>query len=223
MTGMAASGETEAQQVAITGRVVDQDGNALPGVYVVIAGTNTGVITDADGKYSIQVPGADASLVFSFVGFLTESVPISGRSVIDMTLITDIQALEEVVVIGYGTARKKDVTGAVSSISGSKLQEVQTANVTSQLKGRTAGVDIVSNSSNPGAAGQIRIRGERSLSGTNDPLIVVDGIPFSGSINDLNPNDIVNVDILKDASATAIYGSRGSNGVILVTTKEANR
>jgi TonB-linked SusC/RagA family outer membrane protein len=207
------------QPVTITGSVADQANTPLAGVYVVLEGTNTGVITDVNGKYSIQVPDQNAKLVFSFMGFLSETVTVAGKSVVDVTMTPDVTALEEVVVIGYGTVKKKDVTGSVASISAEKLQEVQSANLTSQLKGRTAGVDIVSNGSTPGTEGRIRIRGERSLSGSNDPLLVVDGIPFTGSMNDLNPNDILSVDILKDASATAIYGFRGANGVIIISTK----
>jgi TonB-linked SusC/RagA family outer membrane protein len=207
------------QQRAVTGRVTDTGGNPQMGVNVVEKGTTNGVITNSDGRYSLTVSSGQAVLTFSFIGFTTQEVPVGNQTTINITLSEAVTGLEEVVVTGYGTARKKDVTGSIASISATTLQKVQTPNVISQLKGRTAGVDIVSNSSNPGASGQIRIRGERSLTGNNNPLLVVDGIPFGGNINDLNPNDIVSLDILKDASATAIYGYAGSNGVILITTK----
>jgi TonB-dependent starch-binding outer membrane protein SusC len=207
------------QQRTITGRVTDSNGNVLPGVNVLEKGTTNGALTTAEGRFSITVSSVQAVLSFSFIGYTTQDIPVGNQTTINVTLAEVITGLDEVVVIGYGTARKSDVTGSVASVSAATLQAVQTPNVVSQLKGRTAGVDIVSNSSNPGASGQIRIRGERSLTGNNSPLLVVDGIPFGGSINDLNPNDIVSLDILKDASATAIYGYAGSNGVILITTK----
>jgi TonB-linked SusC/RagA family outer membrane protein len=199
--------------------VTDLNGNPLPGVNVIEKGTINGALTSSDGRYSLTVSSGQAVLSFSFVGYTTQDVAVGNQATINVTLSEAVTGLEEVVVIGYGTARKSDVTGSVSSVSAATLQAVQSPNVVSQLKGRTAGVDIVSNSSNPGSSEQIRIRGERSLTGNNNPLLVVDGIPFGGSINDLNPNDIVSLDILKDASATAIYGYAGSNGVILITTK----
>lgn len=182
-------------------------------------GTTNGALSNSDGRYSLTVSSGQAILSFSFIGFTTQEIPAGTQTTLDVVLSEAVTGLDEVVVIGYGTARKSDVTGSVASVSGITLQKVQTPNVISQLKGRTTGVDIVSNSANPGASGQIRIRGERSLTGNNNPLLVVDGIPFTGNINDLNPNDIVSLDILKDASATAIYGYAGSNDVILITTK----
>ncbi len=218
-SGFTVSDAENLQQKVVTGIVIDSKNNPLAGVNVVEKGTINGVMTGSDGKFSISVASASSTLTFSFIGYESKEIVIGTQNTVDVILSESLTGLDEVVVIGYGTARKRDVTGSISSISGSKLQEVQTPNVISQLKGRTAGVDVVSNSSSPGASGQIRIRGERSLSGTNDPLLIVDGIPFSGSINDLNPTDILSVDILKDASATAIYGYRGSNGVILISTK----
>ncbi len=211
------------QQITITGTVTDQDGTPLPGVYVMIAGTNTGAVTDANGKYSIQVPDANASLIFSSIGFLTETTAIAGRSVIDISLSTDITALEEVVVIGYGTQRKEAVTGSVASVKGDVMQDVPSANITQALQGRISGVEMSQTSTKPGAEMQIRIRGTRSVNAENNPLVVLDGIPFAGKIGDINPNDIKSIDILKDASATAIYGSRGANGVIMVTTNKGQK
>ena len=203
----------------VSGLVLGADGAGIPGVNVVVKGTSTGTVTDASGSYSLAAaPGT--TLVFSFVGFLSQEVPVGRDATIGtVTLSTDNKALEEVVVVGYGTQRAEAVTGSVASISGETLREVPSANISQALQGRLPGVQISQTSSQPGATTQIRIRGTRSLTASNDPLVVLDGIPFPGSIGDINPNDIQSVDILKDASATAIYGSRGANGVVLVTTK----
>lgn len=214
---------TALQPITVTGTVADQDNEPLPGVYVVIEGTNTGVVTDANGKFSIQVPNADASLVFSYVGFNSETVAVAGKSVINVTMIPDITSLDEVVVIGYGTQRKEAVTGSVASIKSDIIQDVPASNITQSLQGRISGVEMAQTSTKPGASMQIRVRGVRSVSGSNDPLVVLDGIPFAGNIGDISPNDIKSIDILKDASATAIYGSRGANGVILVTTNKGTK
>ncbi|GAB2461346.1 SusC/RagA family TonB-linked outer membrane protein [Hymenobacter qilianensis] len=202
----------------ISGRVVAADGTGLPGVNVVVKGSSTGSATDADGRFTVAAaPGS--TLVFSFVGYTAKEVPVGNQSTLDVTLAEDTKQLNEVVVVGYGVQRAEAVTGSVASISGESLREVPTANISQALQGRLPGVQIAQTSSQPGATTQIRIRGTRSLTASNDPLIVLDGIPFPGSIGDINPNDIQSVDILKDASATAIYGSRGANGVVLVTTK----
>jgi TonB-dependent starch-binding outer membrane protein SusC len=214
------------QQKNITGRVVDEKNDPMIGVNVVEKGTNNGVLTGSDGKYSITVSNSSAILSFSFVGCVTQDISLTGKTTVDVILLSETTNLGEVVVIGYGTARKKDVTGSVASVNAVALQEVRTSNMISGLKGRAAGIDIVSNSTLPGSSGQIRIRGNRQMAttaGASDaadaPLLVVDGIPFGGSITDISTNDIESIDILKDASATAIYGSRGAGGVILVTTK----
>ncbi|QCR24314.1 TonB-dependent receptor [Pontibacter sp. SGAir0037] len=206
-------------QTTVTGRVTDETGQGLPGVTVLLKGTSTAAPTNVEGNYSINVPDGNGTLIFSFIGYLTQEVPISNRSSINVSLRTDDKTLEEVVVIGYGTQRAEAVTGSVASISGEALTEVPSANISQALQGRLPGVELSQTSSQPGAPMQIRIRGTRSLTASNDPLVVLDGIPYPGSIGDINPNDIQSIDILKDASATAIYGSRGANGVILVTTK----
>lgn len=205
-------------QVAVTGRVTDETGEALPGTNVLVKGSTTGTTTDSDGKYSIEVPAGDGVLVFSFIGYETAEVNIGGQSTINVSLVPSMESLSEVVVVGYGTQRQEAVTGSVASIKGDVMREVPASNITQALQGRLPGVELSQTSSQPGAAMQIRIRGSRSLTASNDPLIVLDGIPFVGSIGDINANDIKSIDILKDASATAIYGSRGANGVILVTT-----
>lgn len=160
----------------------------------------------------------NATLVISYIGYVTQEIAIKGNTNLNITLKEDSKALEEVVVIGYGTARKSDVTGSIASVGGDKLQEMPSTNITYALQNRVAGVDMTQTSSQPGATMQIRIRGTRSLTASNDPLVVLDGIPFMGNLSDINPGDIKSMDILKDASSTAIYGSRGANGVILITT-----
>jgi TonB-linked SusC/RagA family outer membrane protein len=206
-------------QTPVTGKVVDEGQIGLPGVNILVKGTTRGTTSDSDGKYAIEVGDANAVLVFSFIGYESKEVAVSGQSTINISMTPSIQSLSEVVVVGYGVQKKSDITGAMSTLSGEALRDVPVANVTMALQGRVAGVDISQTSPRPGGGGQIRIRGSRSLTASNDPLIVVDGIPFTGTINDINPGDIASMDVLKDASATAIYGSRGSNGVILITTR----
>jgi len=215
-----------AQDRQITGRVTGEDGQGIPGVNIQIKSTARGTTSDVNGNYRLSVPEqAGSVLVFSYIGYITQEVPIGTQSTINTTLSVDNKTLSEVVVVGYGTQRKRDVTGSVVSVSETTLKEVPAPNLLNQLKGRAAGVTIVSNGSTPGSQGSIRIRGNRTLtSGNNNgdgldgPLVVVDGIPFGG-LNDINPDDIASLEILKDASATAIFGSRGAGGVILVTTK----
>jgi TonB-linked SusC/RagA family outer membrane protein len=212
-------------QSTIRGKVTDESGVGLPGVNILFKGTASGTTTDANGDYAIQVPadGGAKILVFSFIGYQTVEQAADGRTTIDVSLATDVTALSEIVVIGYGEVSREAVTGSVVSLSGSGLREIPAPNITQALQGRLAGVDLAQNSTKPGATMQIRIRGTRSLTASNDPLVVLDGIPFAGSLSDINPNDIKSLDILKDASSTAIYGSRGANGVILVTTNKGQR
>jgi TonB-linked SusC/RagA family outer membrane protein len=211
-----------AQNVSVSGQVLDNYGATLPGVSIMVVGTNTGTITDIDGNFSIEVP-ADAVLRFNFVGFQVQDVPVEGRSLVNVVMEEDMIGLSEVVVVGYGTQRREAVTGSVASVRGDELREVASANVTQALQGRVSGVEMSQVSSKPGAEMQIRVRGTRSLNASNDPLIVLDGIPFAGKIGDISPSDIKTLDILKDASATAIYGSRGANGVILITTNKGQK
>lgn len=208
-----------AQTITVKGIVKDAKGETLPGVNVIESGTKNGTITNVDGRFQIKVSG-QSSLTFSFVGFLPQTISVKGKSQIDVTLQEDKKQLDEVVVVGYGNQRKEAVTGSVASVKGDIVREVPAANISQALQGRVAGVQMAQTSSKPGAAMQIRIRGTRSLNASNDPLVVLDGIPFAGSISDINPSDIKSIDILKDASATAIYGSRGANGVILVSTNK---
>ena len=210
----------------ITGTVTSgEDGEPLPGVNVVEKGTNNGTVTNIQGEYSLEV-SENASLVFSSVGYSTQEIDIGNRSVIDITMSPDVQQLQELVVIGYGTQKKSDVTGSVSSVEPKDFEDEPIANVTQGLQGKVAGVNVTTSSGAPGGNMIVRIRGNNSVLGSNDPLYVVDGVPIQAGNNGsthllstLNPGDIESIEVLKDASATAIYGSRGSNGVILITTK----
>jgi TonB-linked SusC/RagA family outer membrane protein len=204
-------------RITVRGTVSDNAGPLL-GVTVSIQGTTNATTTDADGNYSITVTGENATLSFSYIGYKTYTERVGNRNIINVTLEEEVARLDEVVVIGYGTQRREAVTGSVVSMGNEGIREVPAANVTQALQGRFAGVEMSQTSTKPGATMQIRIRGTRSLNASNDPLVVLDGIPFAGTLADINPVDIRSVDILKDASATAIYGSRGANGVILVTT-----
>ena len=208
-----------AQGRTIQGTVTSMlDGTSLPGVNVLIKGTTSGTVTDIDGKYSINAGDSDV-LVFSFVGFTSEEVAVANipGNTFDISLAEDIEALGEVVVIGYGSIKKSDLTGAVAQVQGERLQQIATSDPNQALQGRAAGVQIINNSGAPAAGQKVRIRGVGSLS-NSDPLYVVDGFP-TGDISNIAPTDIESMEILKDASATAIYGSRGANGVIIVTTK----
>jgi len=210
-------------QVSVSGKVTDESKVGMPGVNIVLKGTTNGTTTDADGAYKIDVPEGSQTLVFSFIGFATQEISVDNRTVIDVSMATSAETLADVVVIGYGEQKKEAVTGSVVSLSGEKMRDIPSPNITTALQGRLAGVDMSQSSTQPGATMQIRVRGTRSLNATNDPLVVLDGIPFAGSLSDINPNDIKSVDILKDAASTAIYGSRGANGVVLVTTNKGKK
>lgn len=218
-----------AQSRTITGRVTSSDdGTGLPGVNILEKGTSNGAVTDANGSYAIQVSGSNAVLVFSFVGYATSEVTVGSQTKVDVSLSADVTALSEIVVIGYGSVEKKDVTGAVADISSENFNRGVLTSPQDLIVGKLAGVNVTTNSGAPGAGATIRIRGGSSLNANNDPLIIIDGFPvdnggISGVENALatiNPNDIETFTVLKDASATAIYGSRASNGVIIITTKK---
>jgi TonB-linked SusC/RagA family outer membrane protein len=204
-------------QSNISGTITGTTGEPLIGASVVLKGTSNGAITDLDGKYALKIPSQSGTLVVSFVGYESQDVAIGSSSVIDVTLVEG-SALSEVVVVGYGTQKKSQTTGAISSISSKQITELPIMNARQALQGRAAGVDVVQAGSKPGSGPQIRIRGRRSFNATNDPLYVVDGIPLASGIDDINPQDITSMEVLKDASSTAIYGARGANGVVLVTT-----
>ncbi|BDU27532.1 TonB-dependent receptor [Flavobacterium sp. GSB-24] len=236
-------------QVKVSGTVSDEKGLSIPGANVSVAGSKATVSTDFDGKYSIDVP-ANSTLLFSFIGFATQKVAVDGKSTINVILKSNAEDLKDVVVIGYGTQRRKDVNSAISSVAAKDIENLKVASFDQMLQGKAAGVVVNSNSGEPGSNVSVRIRGVSSLTGTNEPLYVIDGVPISGDARNsstsgrnaagdsnfsnngnitvsplalINPSDIESIDILKDASATAIYGSRGANGVIIVTTKSGKK
>jgi TonB-linked SusC/RagA family outer membrane protein len=225
------SGQVLGQERVVSGKVTSQDdGSPIPGVNVLLKGTSTGTSTDADGNYSISVAGENGVLVFSFIGYQTAEVSVGSRSVVDVQIATDITQLTEVVVVGYGTQLKQDLTGNIASIGGTEIQNVPVPTFEQAIQGRAAGVFVEAGNGKLGQGIKVRVRGSSSVSAGNQPLYVVDGIPLtsdnqssmSGATNplaDLNANDFESVEILKDASAAAIYGSRAANGVVLITTK----
>lgn len=206
------------QTPVITGKVTTSDGESLPGASVLVKGTTNGTTTSADGTYSIQVKGDSARLIFSFIGYLAEEIPVGKQTTIDVILYEDIETLREIMIVGYGTQTKATVTAATSTLKGDDITSVPTNTVSSKLQGRLSGVSVRTISGQPGQELQIRVRGGSSINKSNDPLVIIDG--FQRTLNDVNPADIESVDVLKDAAATAIYGSRASNGVILITTKK---
>lgn len=213
------AGGWSAVEITVQGRVTDKEkGEAVPGVNVVLKGTQKGTTTDVNGNYSIAVNSTTDVLVFSSVGFGAQEITVGNQTSINVILESDSRTLGEVVVVGYGSQSRRNVTGAVAKIDMKQTENLPNTNVTQSLRGRVAGVQFT-DSGRPGQNGSILIRGPRSLSGGNDPLIVLDGIFFNGSLADINPNDIESMEVLKDASAAAIYGSRAANGVILITSK----
>src|SRR5215210_3674508 len=209
-----------AQNFPISGKIINAEGQPLAGVTIQVKGSNATAQTNPDGTFRINVPSSGSVLVASYVGFAEQQIPVNNQSQLNVTMTPQNISLQDVVVVGYGTKRRGDVTGAISTVSSEKIKSVPVTNVTQALQGRVAGVDANMSSLRPGAGATIRIRGNRSLGATNEPLYVVDGIPQSYSIDDLNPLDIESMDVLKDAAATAIYGVRGANGVIQITTKK---
>ncbi|SEJ66616.1 TonB-linked outer membrane protein, SusC/RagA family [Dyadobacter sp. SG02] len=207
------------QDITINGKVVDEKGETLPGVSIILKGTQRGTVTDVDGKFSFNVPDQSAVLVFSYVGYSQKEITVGTQTNFDVQLSNDNKVLEEVVVVGYGAIKKSDVTGAIASVDNTKIARAATPDATGALQGQMPGVVVVKNVGKPGSGYNINIRGTSSIGGSNSPLYVIDGIPSTAGINELNPADIEKIDILKDASATAIYGSRGAKGVVIVTTK----
>lgn len=206
-----------AQTKTVTGTVVDEAGEPIIGANVLVKGTNVGAVTDFDGVFSLTGIADNAILVISYVGYTTQEVPVAGKSTVDVTLAENRELLDEVVVIGYGTVKRKDLTGAVTSMKNSDVVVAPTNNVMEALQGKVAGMDITKSNGEIGGGVNILLRGSRSIYGNNEPLFIIDGLP--GSYNQVNPSDIESIDILKDASSTAIYGSAGANGVVIITTK----
>lgn len=209
----------KAQQVPVTGTITDTAGEPLPGVTVIVSGTANGTASDLDGNYSIAGP-AQGTLQFSYIGYKTQSVQINGRTNINVTMQEDSDMLDELVVVGYGQMKKSDLTGAVGSLAGGDIKDAPVNNLGSAIQGRIAGVQII-DSSKPGDNVNIKIRGLGSINNC-DPLIVIDGVPTDLGLNAINMQDVERLDVLKDASATAIYGSRGANGVVLITTRRGS-
>ncbi|AKP53123.1 SusC/RagA family TonB-linked outer membrane protein [Cyclobacterium amurskyense] len=214
-------GDSFGQSVQVKGTVTDDSDLPIPGVSILAKGTNQGTVTDIDGNYQLTVPSAQSVLVFSFLGFKNQEITVGNQDKIDVKLESDISDLGEVVVVGYGTQKKSDLTGAVATIGGRDLANRRTANVSQALQGQVSGVMVTRNNSAPGSSASIRIRGITTI-GDSNPLIIMDGVPVS-SIDHINPNDIENISVLKDAASASIYGSRAAAGVILVTTKRAKK
>jgi len=206
-----------AQQRTVTGSVTSEDEGALPGVNIVVQGTTQGAVTDGQGNYTISVSGDDATLVFSFIGYTTQAVPVGGQTTINVTLEPDVTSLDEIVVTAYATQKKQDLTGAVGVIQAEELQQMPQSDITQQMQGRVAGVTVTQDA-RPGEDAKVRIRGFSSFS-NNSPLYVIDGVP-TFNVNSVNPEDVESMSVLKDAGAASIYGSRASNGVIIITTKK---
>lgn len=212
--------EVVLQTSTVTGRVTSEDSpDGLPGANVIIKGTTMGTVTDISGNYSIEVPGPQAVLVFSSVGFISEEVTVGSRAVVDITMVPDIQSLSEVVVVGYGTQRKADLTGAVSSVDVKAVENAPNTNVGQMLQGAVPGLNV-GMSTTAGGTPSIGIRGRSTLGGSENVLVILDGIQYTGSISSINPDDIASIDVLKDASSAAVYGAQGANGVLLITTKK---
>lgn len=214
-------GTAYGQQKTVSGVVsADETGDPLPGVNILIKDSNVGTVTDVDGMYQINVPSDDAVLVFSFIGLETQEIQVGSRSVIDVSMASDATQLTEVVVVGYGTTTRQSFAGSMTELDADVMERKSVSNVSQALAGEVAGVNVINPSGQPGTEATIRIRGIGSVSGNSDPLYVVDGVPYLGNINAINPSDIESITLLKDATATSIYGSRGANGVILITTKK---
>jgi TonB-dependent SusC/RagA subfamily outer membrane receptor len=203
--------KNEMADVTVTGIVTDANGEPIPGVTVSVPDTGIGTATDLNGNYSLSVPEG-STMVFSFIGFETQRVPVGDQSIINVTLIEDLTSLNEVVVVGYGVQKRSDITGSVASLSKERLEMVPNVNIAQAIQGSIPGVMVQNTSAGAEPSLDIMVRGRNSIGANNSPLVVVDGIPYGGQLSDINPNDVESVEILKDASAAAIYGSRGRMG-----------
>lgn len=204
----------------ITGTVLAKDGNTpVPGVTVVVKGTNQGTTTNAEGKFTIEITGSSAVLVFSAVGYVTQEQETGNAGVVDILLATDLKTLNEVVVVGYGTQKKRDLTGAVSQVNATRLENENPQSVQDVLRGNVPGMNVGFSTSAKGG-GSVSVRGQNSVNAGSSPLIVLDGTIYYGGLEDINPNDIETIDVLKDASSSAVFGAKAASGVILITTKK---
>lgn len=206
------------QSQKISGLVVDSNGEPIIGATIKVVGTSDGTITDLDGNFSLTI-APKATLEISYVGYITQKVQVAAGKALKIVLLEDSKAIDEVVVVGYGSVKRSDVTGSVSSLDATSITSASQTNAVDAMQGRISGVNITRNAARPGGSYSIVVRGKSSINNSNEPLWVIDGIPTSSDARDLNPADIEKIDVLKDASATAIYGSRGANGVVIVTTK----
>lgn len=202
----------------VNGTVTDQNGEPIIGANVLVKGTTNGIITDINGNYSLANVTEDATIQFSYIGYQTTEVKANSKELARIILKEDSELLDEVIVVGYGVQKRSDVTGAISSVTSEKLNSTPSSSLGEMLRGQAAGVQVTMSNAAPGGSSNILIRGRRSLSGGNDPLYIVDGVPMT-SIDDINSNDIASLEVLKDASSQSIYGARAANGVILITTK----
>ena len=218
---LASSNSAIGQSTNVSGTVYDENGEALPGASILIKGTSTGTVSDIDGKFDVNVSDASSILVVSFLGYISQEIDIAGRASIDINLEADLSELGEVVVVGYGTQKKSDLTGAISTLGGRDIAERRTSQISQALQGAIPGVMVTRNNNAPGSSATIRIRAITTI-GNSNPLIIMDGIPIS-SLDNINPNDIENISVLKDAASASIYGSRAAAGVIVVTTKRAKK
>ena len=205
------------QTKTVKGTIIDESGEPLIGVSIVVKGTSTGTITDFNGNFSIDLPAGRKELVISYIGYKEQTVTVTGNGPVNVKMVSDTQALDEVVVIGYGAVKKRDLTGAVASVKSEDITMNPGTNPMEALQGKVAGLDITRESGQAGSGVKMQLRGNRSLTASGNPMFIIDGMP--GDYATLNPNDIESMQILKDASATAIYGARGANGVVLITTK----
>src|SRR5690606_5560092 len=205
----------------ISGTVTDQSGEPLIGVNIQVKGTTTGTVTDFDGQYTLDNVSDDAILVFSYIGYQTQEVAVAGKTTIDVVLTADAQLLDEVIVVGYGTVKKSDLTGSVTRISAEKFENQPVTQISEMLTGTIAGFNSNQSTSAAGGA-SMEIRGRNSLNASTTPMIVLDGVIYNGSINDINPNDVATIDILKDASSAAVFGARAASGVVIITTKRGS-
>jgi TonB-dependent SusC/RagA subfamily outer membrane receptor len=206
--------------LTVSGKVVDSKKNPLPGVSILVRGTNKGTTTNADGWYQLADVPENGVLVFTYTGFDAIEIPVKGKGTIDVTLTEIVSSLNEVVVTGYGTSKRKDLTGAIAQVKGPRFENENPRSVQDMLRGNAAGLDVGFDPSTKGQSGTLQIRGKGTLTASSQPLIVLDGIIYPGTLADINPNDIATIDILKDASSDAVFGARSANGVVLISTKK---
>jgi iron complex outermembrane receptor protein len=207
------------QQKTVKGKVTSKDEGPLPGVNIVVQGTTQGTMTDANGNYTINVPGPDAVLVFSFISYATQSITVGDQTTIDVVLHSELSALNEVVVVGYGTQQRREVTSSIASVKSDQFNQGSVNNPVQLIQGKVSGLSITKPGGDPNGAYDIRLRGMSTIGANLGPLVVIDGV-VGGNLDNVDPNDIESINVLKDGSAAAIYGTRGSSGVILVTTKK---